>query len=704
MGRLIRIFIFAAAFLAASVLGAQDRSVTMPDDFYRPIYGYVIDTCTNKPVTRVQIYGFESMEDAMRGKKAVEEKRNPLKISLKGDIVTAEVDSSGRYMIPAVGKGVLLFHFKETGRMLFEEVRGRMEVSLGRKVSYEGYQIDLSAYDEVIGRKGRDRKPAGVKVDMDFNARFPVLGKDAAGSRIYVERHIYDIEDEIVLDVVVPVVRDGRTYHRKASRIAAVRGVKDTLSALADRLPYLNDTTHVMRVRDHVDADQWKHRCFRLEYVVMLDDGVECRALDTLHMLTNRVGRPLKFIEYSFEPYQADPGEDRRSLAPVRRKLTLKGVYDGHIPEVLMDTAYVLQGIHVKATAAPLRTYRESMASADSSMQAAMDEIKACFASKLNEDVRIIRTSEVVRWTDVADALSAAGENGISQNIRKIVKRHYGDVDAQTSEIAAMSAFRNVVLPYLKSLEKVEYRYDFLTARMFSRERYMNDFSKASGPELEALCLRAMEESEILEGRPWPYAVNVLASDRIRTGRPDCGILHDHVAELLENESSVGMEYVANQVMMLMMARRSDEAARMAEHLPDAYRTLRAIACCKAGNVPSSEDEVAAVAMYSPRNSVIMDMCMGRVGDKTFGTLSALPEDDAVSWYLKASCLCIMYGNDMADMTTQNHPGSACTVYEEVKSCLKECFRIDPSLADVAVLDGDINEYALKEVLGVFIL
>jgi hypothetical protein len=99
-----------------------------------------------------------------------------------------------------------------------------------------------------------------------------------------------------------------------------------------------------------------------------------------------------------------------------------------------------------------------------------------------------------------------------------------------------------------------------------------------------------------------------------------------------------------------------------------------------------------------------MDMCCGTVDEGTFKTLDALPEDGAVAWYLKACCLCILYGNDMADLTTERHAGSSRTAYEDVKAFLGEAFRLDPGLADVAVLDGDINEYALKEVLGVFIL
>lgn len=707
MGRIIRISVCVAAFLAACVMSAQDRSVSLPEDVYRPIFGYVIDTCTNKPMTQVQVFGFESMEDAMRGRKAIEERRNPLRISLKGDIVVADVDASGRYMIPAVSKGVLLFHFRDSGRILFEEVKGRTEVSLGRKVEDKGFRIDLSAYSasDMRPRRERGRTPAGVRVDMDFNARFPALGKDASGSRVYVERRIYDIEDERILDVVVPVVRDGKTYHRKAGKIAMERGIVDTLSPLADRFASLNDTTHIIRVKDRVDAEPWKDRCFRLEYVVMLDDGVETKAIDTLHMMTNRVGRPVKFLEYAFRPYAADPGEDDVSRFPIRRRLVAKGEFRGYVPEILLDTVYALTGIHVKASAAPMKTYSENMAVADSCMQSAMDVIRDGFASKICPDVRIIRTSEVVRWTEVADVLSESGAEDTADDIRKIVKRHYDDVDAQTAAVSAHDDYGDVILPCLGTLGKVVYRYDFLTSRQFSRKEYMDRFAEADAEDIPRLCRRAMEESELLEGEKWQYAANLLASHLIGSGTPDCTILDPYAQAVLNDEgSSVQQELIANQVIMLMLAERFDEAEELASYLSDEYVHLRATASCKAGNLPSSDEERMAVASSSPRNSVIMDMCADEVDEDTFGILAGLPEDDATAWYLKARCLCIMYGNDMADMTSVSFADSPDTVYDDVKKYLRECFRLDPGLADAAVLDGDINEYALKEVLGVFVL
>ncbi len=707
MGRLIGILMNMAALLASGMLCAQERKVTLPEDLYRPIYGYVIDTCTNRPVTEVQVYGFESMEDALRGRKAIEEGRNPLRISLKGDIVVAGVDASGRYMIPAVSKGVLLFHFLENGRMLFEEVDGRMEVSLGRKVEEEEFHIDLDAYSlegRGTGRK-RSSAPAAVKVDMDFNCHFPPQGTGASDSRVFVERHIVDIETGETLSVSVPVARDGRSYHRKAQKLAARTGIPDTVLTVAERLPYLNDTTRIIRVKDPVDAGRWKDRCFRLAYVVRLAAGGEVRSLDTLYMMTNRVGRPLKFLEYTFRPYMMEPGEDAGRRLPVRRRVVLKGEFDGKVPEVLLDDAYELTGIHMKATAAPLKTYREDMALADSCMQAATDAVKAHFGSKIDADVRIIRTSEVMRWTDVADALAGMGETDASAAVRAEAKRHSGDPDAQTKAVAGLECYGEKILPYLQTCSRVEYRYDLLTSRYFTRNEYLEVFSGADDAVLDSLCRRAVEESEMLEGEPWAYAANLMASRHLENGAPDCTILEPFVKPMLEEEDCLGLEELAaNQVMMLMMAGKPDEASSLASVLPDEYMYLREIAACRAGGAPSSAEAVSAIAASSLRNSVVMDMYSGTVDEDTVEDVCGLPEEDALTWYLKARCLCMLYGNDMADMTTLEYGSAGQTVYGYVKDCLARSFAADPELSKVAVLDGDINEYALKEVLGVFVL
>ena len=77
----------------------------------------------------------------------------------------------------------------------------------------------------------------------------------------------------------------------------------------------------------------------------------------------------------------------------------------------------------------------------------------------------------------------------------------------------------------------MEFRYVLRTDRKFSRDEYVEALSGAADEmEYEELCIRAMEESFILEGRVWEYAANELASLFLRQGRPDVDIL----APLLE--------------------------------------------------------------------------------------------------------------------------------------------------------------------------
>ena len=47
---------------------------------------------------------------------------------------------------------------------------------------------------------------------------------------------------------------------------------------------------------------------------------------------------------------------------------------------------------------------------------------------------------------------------------------------------------------------------------------------------------------------------------------------------------------------------------------------------------------------------------------------------------------------------------SGKTVYDHVLDCLKKCFEADSAMISAAKFDSEINEYALKEVLGVFVL
>jgi hypothetical protein len=510
---------------------------------------------------------------------------------------------------------------------------------------------------------------------MNFNSYLPYVADVRSKCHLIVERIVTDLETGDTISHMAPVVLDGVDYHRRASKKAVKSGMRDSLLVTADRHGRLADNTFAVNVKDTMCVKPWKSRCFRLSYLVRLDNSETIRNIDTMYILTNRVSRPLKFLEHWHEPYSFVQERPQERPRPGMRRLVLKGEFTGRIPRVLSDSSYVLKGIHIRARVAPLGAYADDMARADSLMQNAMNEHKAAFAGKIGPDVRLRRTSEVMRLSEIMDTSDMTG------------------------------------------LDRVEYEYIFMTDRYFSVNEYL-DLIDAAGSEEEvrALCRRALEESEIHEGQPWDYAANVLAAQYVGRRLPDTGLLLPFVDTSL---SKCGLEYndallkrkivrnreeiVANQVIMFMMEGRFEEAASLAGMLPEQYASLVAVARCKAAGTVDVAD-MEAVAGFSPMNGVVMDVYGGKVSEQTLKVLASMPQEDARAWYMKACCLSLMHENDALKMKAAKSAFGEGTVFDEVMRCLEECFALSPDLVRVAALDSDINEEALKEVLKVWVL
>lgn len=663
------IFLLSTALLP---LNAQKKTKLTFETIYRPVYGYLIDSLTNTPYRGVSVYAFDSMEDARLGEDALMKSRNPMKIKLKGDVVETKTDESGRYMVPARSTGALVFHIKDSDEIIVVGVDGRSEISRGRQMTGTAREYDItellgSGYRREPGKAQR-RGPEGVLLDLDFKAYIPQPGDKGKESRVWVERRITDMETGEILSVSVPVVRDGKTFHRQRRKLVAKENLSDSLYYMAERHPVLSDSTSSIRVIDHMDTEPWKERPFRLAYHVSIENADGVKALDTLYMMTNRVNQPLKYLEYGFDPYGWEPEESTEQRRAVTRRLVLEGEYDGRVPEVLKDSSYVLRELHVKAVVAQDRPYEECIALADSMVTDVMGELRTAFAGKLDDQVRITKTSQV----------------------------------------SPDSSHRN----------NVSYRYIFSTGRQFSRNDYMLQIRRAKDEaRIERLCRQAIEERKILEGTSWDYAANVLASLYMKQGRTDDTLLAPFIdiamggcdvpiEDPVTFEATVTnrSEIVANQVLTLMHMQKFDEAASLASILPEDYAGLRQVALCKAGSTPSDDASRKLVRESSLRNSVLTDMLADKVSLTTIETLDKMPQDEAMTWFLRARACCMMYRNESWEMQNATLEGFGENVYAYVLDCLRRCFDLDQSMIPTAKFDSEINEFALKEVLGVYVL
>lgn len=664
------IFIFSLTTWTAD---AQKKSKFDFEAIYRPVYGYLVDSLTNEPFVKTAVYAFDSIEDARLGEAALQKSRNPLSIKLKGDVVETFTDESGRYMVPARNTGVLIFYFKDRKEIVVEEIAGRSEISRGRAASVRSYDdVDISKYlSDDYGKapeKMRRKAPEGVSLNMDFKASIPLPGDKGKDARITVERRIIDVETGETLSSCIPVARDGRIYHKQRKKMISKGEIVDSLYEVAGDYPFLSDTTSSIRIVDHVNTEPWKEICFKLAYFVNMEYAGAVKPVDTLYMMTNRVSKPLKYLEYEFDPYHWEIEETTEQRRSVTRRLVLEGEYDGNIPEVLKDSSYVLRELHIKAVVAQNRPYEECIALADSLVEDVMGDVRTAFADKLGEHVRLTKTSQV----------------------------------------SPDSSYRN----------NVTYKYIFTTGRQFSRNEYMRQIKRAKDDEkIERLCRQAMEERKILEGTTWDYAANVLASLYIRQGRADTTILAPFIdRSLLECDITIEdpvtyemvvsnrREAVGNQVLMLMLAERFDEAASLAEMLPDEFASIREVALCKGGKAPADKKSKDLLKQSSLRNEVLVAMLEEDLDPSVLQTLEKMPEDDAMTWYLRARAHCMLYNNESWEMQSATIEGKGRTVYAHVLGCLRKCFALDKSMETIAKYDSEINEYALKEVLGVYVL
>ena len=672
MKRLLSLTFIFLLSLPVMTINAQKNTKLTFETIYRPVYGYLIDSLTNTPYQNVSVYAFDSIDDARLGEDALMKSRNPMKIKLKGDVVETRTDESGRYMVPARSTGALIFHLKECKEIIVVEIDGRSEISRGRHVERSVPDYDIS---ELLGKdyrrepgKIRRKGPEGVVLDMDFKAYIPQPGDKGKGSRVWVERRVVDMETGEVLSSTVPVVRDGKAFHKQRKKMISKEMLKDSLYNIAENNPVLSDTTSSIRVLDHMDTESWKDRPFRLGYHVSIENADGVKPLDTLYMMTNRVNTPLKYLEYELEPYGWEPEESTEQRRAVTRRLVLEGEYDGQVPEVLKDSSYVLRELHVKAVVAQDRLYDQCIALADSMVAEVMGELRIAFAGKLNDNVRITKTSQV----------------------------------------SSDSSYRS----------NVSYRYIFSTGRQFSRNDYMLQIRRAKDEtRVERLCRQAMEERMILEGTSWDFAANVLAALYLRQGRPDASLLVPFIDESMgrcdvKAEDPVTFEemilnrseIVANQVLMLMRTCDFEAAASLASMLPEEYESLREMALCKAGKLPSYDASMNLLRQSSARNSVLIDMLTDNVSEKTLETLDNMPQDEAMTLFLRARAYCMMYSNESWEMQNAKIESSGQSVYNHVLDCLRKCFATDSSMIPTAKFDSEINEYALKEVLGVFVL
>lgn len=282
----------------------------------------------------------------------------------------------------------------------------------------------------------------------------------------------------------------------------------------------------------------------------------------------------------------------------------------------------------------------------------------------------------VASWEEVAELMER--DSLPTDKLREIINCYPDNMASQYSRILRLPEYRNVILTtYLPRLRRVEYSFNYSVMRLLNDEEirimYKQDYKKLVPYEFWRIYLDADNDStrevicrQALEQYPkFMIMANELAALLIEQKKADSKLLEPFVSR------SAPTELLCNQVIALMDERAYNRADSIIDFLPDNDMTqdVRAIVGAYNGHF---EDAYERFGTQGGINEVVLLMAM-KQNEEAWEKAQELP-DEPLSYYLRAACA--------------NRLDKVSEAYAFIKRALNE----DPSLKEIAQIDGDVTD------------
>lgn len=630
MRRHLFISIFLILLSAVSLRAQQMKRVT----------GRVLDKTSGKPIDQqqfgIRIYGFNTVAAARDVKKLMDLDANTFVVP----DAEAYPDDSGYYEINVAETGALIFKADMKDAVL-EQVNFRLEINVRIEMGNYIRTSQVSAVRDVVD-------VIDQRTDMEGNylkARSSISIPDNVGktdARLIVQPFLIDAVTKDTLRALRPSVMEGTEYkmtqHRRMNYDDSQDPLNsyllpDTLTSDALIIPWA-DTIYV---RD-------PSRNYLVKGIVLFEDYNRVYDRKDYFLASSRIGRPLRFLEYSMVPYMLNP-EDYRERAKREKRNTAgkmsltfkvgqarledsdtlgKRQLDS-IRNVLLDIIHgegsQLKEFHITGTASPEGPLAGNQKLAKKRLDYALGQITSVLPASVRERVYMTTDAKVASWSRVAELLDADSLLFEAESVRSIVAANPRNQDRQGYLIRSLPYYKSVIAPLLPRLRSVSYSYSYEIFRELTPEeildRYLHDEDYRSGrkqfalyeywhlfnmvtdkDELHSLYERAYRESMELSGKPWILAACNLAASNIARGVCDTTLLSrfidlkTHTTDFrmmrlngngydLVNPEAV----IANQLIMYVMAGDFRKAGQLVNILPDndRNRMVRAFALCLGG-------------------------------------------------------------------------------------------------------------------------
>lgn len=607
-------------------------------------------------------------------------------------------NEDGKYLVKIDSEGTLLF-----SSLGYEEkqvaVRGELTVNVELEPSAVALQevvVSAKRITDNVVPEPTDIEVKGNYFHIKTRVKIPkeLFSTDA---RMIIQPGIYNVTRGKMI-FLNPLVFDGQEYAITQERMYDYDVKQDPLaqyvkikasSSRKDDLVGYNDSTYVENPNDD----------FRCDMMVAMENYNRVLYRDTF-VIARGVVNPLRFLEYeipgsavkneSFFPQPEmqlrDTKGDVNLTFPVNKsQLNLN---DGNNREemnrliarlraVENDPNARLKSFSIAGTASPEGNYAKNEQLAQQRMSSAMELVLQELNESTRRQLEIGTKASVETWDRVVALLRADGKSQEADAIQAVIDKYPDDPNRQSRGVVALPFYRPLITEqYLPQLRRVSYEL------LFSQYRYLTDdeikelYRENSGDltrnefwrlynmadskaEREAICRRALEVYP-----KFLVAATDLAAMLIEQGKPDAELLVPYLGM-----KEIPDETRLNQVIAWLSVGKFVQADSLAAELPDtgAYHKAKVYSAALNGRY---EEVIQEISAESPFNEVLMLLAI-KANDQAWEKAKLLG-NSARENYIKA-----VAANRVDEVVL-------------ALSYLESAFKKDPSLRDIASIDGDV--------------
>lgn len=401
-----------------------------------------------------------------------------------------------------------------------------------------------------------------------------------------------------------------------------------------------------------------------------------------------------------------------------------------------------LMEIHIEGWASPAGNSAANEILAGKRLSEAVGIISSVVPEYIRERTFIMQSAKVAAWDDVATAMEKDSLFAEAAELRAILDGASSE-ESRYSQIRNLPFYEDDIVPYLSEFRKITIECRYADNSFPSPEeiyaRYMEDNDYHSGAkefssdqfwhlfkmvedrdELYELYRRACDQYLKEYGRPWMLSSYLLAKAKAQRGISDTALLapfiNKYVPEtfIMRNEAGIRVAEINNpaviamQAVMYTIAGDLSGAERLLRVLPDneCHSLLKSMIMYQADYFAASENESLRAVQQerfndilssSPRNKAIMylSLCTDSDDARALEIVESLPEDDAMTYYLKAVLAC----RRAAGYSSLGDNNNSFKEEEDAAGLLSEAIRRDCSLKKTAEYDGDISEAVWRTAL-----